>query len=279
MSNKEGQKMRKSWVGMMGLGVLFFVLLTFGVSWGQPTILIVVRASDDSLWKMTCDEVACSPFSNFPGMFRHQPTVTWDEKAQEWVVVGTAADSSIWMATFDKNGVFNNDWQSISGLTPSPAGVSGSFYTIGGLSCASGQVAKWDGSNWVCAPDDVGTVSPGSITSDHIQDGTITNADISASAAIAYSKLSGVASSTHNHDGVYSPLTHNHDATYVNEGQANSISSAMIVDGAVGTVDLANQSVTKVKLSATGGEIGSGAFNRWGKPALADSGFRVGTDR
>ena len=41
---------------------------------------------------MTCDEVGCSPFSGFPGMFRYQPTVTWDEKAEEWVIVGTASD-------------------------------------------------------------------------------------------------------------------------------------------------------------------------------------------
>ena len=124
--------MRKGTVIWMSFGVLFLLLSCFGVSWGQPTILIVVRAEDDSLWKMTCDEVACSPFASFPGMFRHQPTVTWDEAKLEWVLVGTAADNSIWMSTFDRQGDFNDDWQSLPGLTPSPAGVSGSLYKLGG---------------------------------------------------------------------------------------------------------------------------------------------------
>jgi len=39
--------------------------------------------------------------------------------------VGVAAANSIWMATFDKQGNFNNNWQSVPGATPSPAGVAG----------------------------------------------------------------------------------------------------------------------------------------------------------
>ena len=124
--------MSKRWSGDMGLGVLFIVLLTFGLSWGQPTMLVVVRAENDTLWKMTCVEEVCSSWANFPGQFRYQPTVTWDETAQEWVIVGTSSNNSIWMATFDKQGNFNNDWQSVPGSTPSPAGVSSSLYKMGG---------------------------------------------------------------------------------------------------------------------------------------------------
>jgi len=125
--------MKKSQVGLMVFGFLFVILFSFGQSWAQnPTMLIVVRADDDSLWKMTCDEGSCSSFESFPGLFRYQPTVSWDEATQEWVVVGTAADNSIWMATFNKQGVFNDDWQSLPGLTPSPAGVSSSLYKLGG---------------------------------------------------------------------------------------------------------------------------------------------------
>ena len=71
-------------------------------------------------------------------------------------------------------------------------------------------------------------IATGAITSAHIQDGTIANADISSTAAIGYSKLSGVASSTHDHD-----------STYVNEGQSNSITSTMIIDGTVSSSDVA----------------------------------------
>jgi N-acetylneuraminic acid mutarotase len=46
-----------------------------------------------------------------------------------------------------------------------------------------------------------------SITSSMIVDGAIVDADISASAAISFSKLSGVASSTHNHDATYVNVT------------------------------------------------------------------------
>jgi hypothetical protein len=119
--------MRRREIGLKVFGVLFVILLSFGLSWGvnPPTLLVVVRAADDSLWKMTCDEAACSPFASFPGMFRYQPTVTWDETAQEWVIMGTASNNSIWMATFNKSGSFNNDWQAVPGSTPSPAGIAG----------------------------------------------------------------------------------------------------------------------------------------------------------
>lgn len=119
--------MKQRKIGLTVFVVFVGILLTFGLSYAQnpPTLLVVVRASDDSLWKMTCDEVACSPFASFPGRFGFQPTVTWDETAQEWVIVGTASNNTIWMATFNKQGNFNNDWQWIPGSTPSPAGASG----------------------------------------------------------------------------------------------------------------------------------------------------------
>jgi hypothetical protein len=68
-----------------------------------------------------------------------------------------------------------------------------------------------------------------------IVDGTITNADISATAGIDFSKLLGVA-----------PSAHTHDSVYVNEGQVNSVTNVMISDG----------QVTKSKLSAAGGTSG-----------------------
>lgn len=125
--------MKKRQAGFMVFGFLFFILLSFGLSWAQnPTMLIVVRSEIDTLWKMTCDEVGCSPFSSFPGLLRYQPTVTWDEATQEWVVVGTASDNTIWMSTFDNQGNFNNDWHPLPGMTPSPAGLSSSLYKMGG---------------------------------------------------------------------------------------------------------------------------------------------------
>jgi hypothetical protein len=74
-------------------------------------------------------------------------------------------------------------------------------------------------------------IGNGVITGAHIQDGTVTNADVSSSAAIEFSKLSGVASATHNHDSAYVKLN-----------QPNSINSAMIVDGSITFADIGQNS-------------------------------------
>ncbi|MEO0053867.1 MAG: hypothetical protein ABIK22_06935, partial [candidate division WOR-3 bacterium] len=52
------------------------------------------------------------------------------------------------------------------------------------------------------------------------------------------------------------------DARYVNEGQANSITSAMITDGAVGTADIANIAVTSAKIG--NGEVTMPKINQSG---------------
>jgi hypothetical protein len=225
--------MRKKHAGLFLFGViLFFLPLILGESWAQnpPTMLVVVRAEDDSLWKMTCDEAACSSFISFPGMFRQQPAVTWDEKAQEWVVIGMASDDSIWMGTFDKDGNFNNDWQPVPGRTPSPVGTSGSFYTLGSLNCASGQIPKWNGSGWACAADEGGSgVSPSS---------TVANLDGTSSAGASIN---------------YSRGDHKHGMP------AGSISTAMIANGAVSTAKIGDDQVTDAKIAGpiTGSKISS----------------------
>ena len=156
---KGGQDMRKISIISIGLGVLFAVLSTFGLSWGAspPTMLMVVRGMDGALYKMTCDDVSCSGWVKIPGKLRDAPSVTWDDKAQEWVIVGVNAENKIYVGTFDKAGKFNEDWhQIIPGASPVGAGLSGmSIDTLRSLSCSNGQVAKWSGSVWACS--DVGT--------------------------------------------------------------------------------------------------------------------------
>ena len=56
---------------------------------------------------------------------------------------------------------------------------------------AANQVLKWNGSKWAPA-DDVKGITPGSVSSSDISDGTITDVDISVSAAISQSKVSGL---------------------------------------------------------------------------------------
>jgi hypothetical protein len=110
------------------LVVSLFVLVLIGAtSWAEdPTSLIVVRASDDSLWKATCDGLTCTAFTSFPGMFASQPTVYWDEKIKRYVLWGRASNNTIWRSTFNHQAVFNNDWTQIPGATASPIGAVGS---------------------------------------------------------------------------------------------------------------------------------------------------------
>jgi len=49
---------------------------------------------------------------------------------------------------------------------------------------------------------------------------------------------------------------HNHDAAYVNEGQANSVTSAMIVNGTIAAADIADTNVTMAKIARAGAATG-----------------------
>jgi hypothetical protein len=54
----------------------------------------------------------------------------------------------------------------------------------------------------------------------------------------------------------FSRSTHNHDATYVNEGQADAVTGAMLVNGTVQTADVADTTVTMAKLARAGATTG-----------------------
>ncbi len=54
----------------------------------------------------------------------------------------------------------------------------------------------------------------------------------------------------------FSRSNHLHDATYVNEGQANSVTGAMLVDATVRTADLGDTAVTMPKLARAGAATG-----------------------
>lgn len=58
----------------------------------------------------------------------------------------------------------------------------------------AGKILKYDGSKWVIS-DDLSSGGAGSVSSSEIQDGTITNADINATAGIDQSKILGLSTS------------------------------------------------------------------------------------
>lgn len=96
---------------------------------------------------------------------------------------------------------------------------------------AANKVLKSDGAGALVWADDLSGGGAGSISSTEIQDGTITNADISATAAIATSKISGLGSLA----------------------TKSAVGSSDITDGSVTGTDIANGTITDANIHATAG--------------------------
>ena len=282
---------------LLGLTVALVVLVGAATGWAQ-TNLTVVRHSDNTLWKMTCNGTSdCSAWTQFGGGFSNQPTLTWDQILNKYILIGIGNNqSNIWRSTFNEDGTWNNDWTLIgTGATgsPSPVAASGAYYdTLGELTtCGVGQIPKWSGSAWVCAADNAGTGTitavnagvgltgggtSGSVTlsilpsyllpqlcaagqivssngsawvcaNDQIGGGTITgvtagngltgggsggSVTLNVGAGPGISVAADTVSVSFGGNGSADTVArsnHNHDSLYVNESQANSISSSMIV--------------------------------------------------
>jgi hypothetical protein len=87
----------------------------------------VVRHANNTIWSMACEGIdSCSSWTQIPGRFTVQPTLTWDPSIQKYILVGIGNDqSSIWRGTFNADGTWNNDWTKITGASPSPVALSG----------------------------------------------------------------------------------------------------------------------------------------------------------
>jgi hypothetical protein len=121
--------MRKIGLGMVVMvGVIWVAAAVFG-----QTNLTVVRHSDNTIWKMTCEGTSnCSSWTQIQGKFSVQPTLTWDPSIQKYILIGIGNNlTSIWRSTFEADGTWNNDWTLITGAPPSPVGVvAGGFNTL-----------------------------------------------------------------------------------------------------------------------------------------------------
>ncbi|MEO0020120.1 MAG: hypothetical protein ABIK47_05720, partial [candidate division WOR-3 bacterium] len=110
-----------------------------------------------------------------------------------------------------------------------------------------------------------------SVTSAMIVDGTIVRADVAANFKAPYSDTADyakaapavdsarVAANAHKLQGKDTIALSN---KFVDEGQANSITSAMITDGAVGTADIASNAITSAKIG--NGEVTMPKINQSG---------------
>jgi hypothetical protein len=113
--------------------------------------------------------------------------------------------------------------------------------------CSNGQILKFNGTKWACAVDSAGgdSIFGASIDSNEIIDGTIVDADVSSSAAIAYSKLNlGTSISSTN-------IT---DLTIVNA----DVSSSAAIAGTKISPDFGSQNVTTTgTVQTTGFKLGT----------------------
>jgi N-acetylneuraminic acid mutarotase len=91
------------------------------------------------------------------------------------------------------------------------------------------------------------TIASDAVTGEKIDDGTITDADVSETAGIAYSKLSGAPTSLPPDGAAGGDLTGNYPNPLIATG---AVTSAKIADGTIGAGDLANEAVTNSKIAS-----------------------------
>jgi hypothetical protein len=113
-------------------------------------------------------------------------------------------------------------------LTPVPnAAFASNATTIAGLTCTSGQVAKWIGSRWTCGADD-----------DTNSGGTVTNVTAGA----------GLSGGTISSSGTIAVATGGITSTMIGNG---AVGSAQIASGAVGSAQIASGAVGSAQIDTT----------------------------
>jgi len=155
------------------------------------------------------------------------------------------------------------------------------FVDLAQNGASNGNVIKWSDTRggWQAAPDSVGIT-------DVIAGDGLTEMGMGGSGTITLSvDFAGSGSAT-----TVPRSDHDHDAVYVEEGEANSISSDMIVDEEVGSDDLADSSVTTAKIAdgtivssdiqnsaVTGAKLGIAAVTTDKLEDAAVTGLKLGT--
>jgi hypothetical protein len=94
-------------------------------------------------------------------------------------------------------------------------------------------------------------LAAGAVASDKIAAGAVS--DVNITGPISASKINSVGLDADtvdgNHAADFAAVGHNHDALYVNEGQANSISASMIIDGGITGSKIATGAVADLNIT------------------------------
>ncbi len=137
------------------------------------------------------------------------------------------------------------------------------FADIGQNGAAAGQVMMWNGSAWTASDDSEGGI--GDITSVTAGAGLTGGGDtLDVSLAVSFAGT-GVVDSVARSD-------HGHDLIYVNEGQLDAISGAMVANGSLGFEDIAQNGAVAGQVmkwsgtawTATNDSVGSGGSGSGG---------------
>ncbi len=112
-------------------GLTFFlslslILLTASIGLADPGQILLARDAGGGVWFRTCRGTTCSGWTNTGGVVAMDPALVWDNDTAKYYLYGVVSNGTIWRATFDPDGTFNNDWVSAGGSSSSPIiGASG----------------------------------------------------------------------------------------------------------------------------------------------------------
>jgi hypothetical protein len=153
---------------------------------------------------------------------------------------GNGSDTTVSRSDHQHDSLYVNEGQDSSVTTAMVVDGTILFEDVGQNGAADGQVIKWDDSivpsgAWVAADDSVGE---GSVITG-VYGGTGLTGGGAADDITLYVDFGGNGSDT-----TVSRSDHHHDSLYVNEGQNNSVTTAMIVDGTILFEDVGQNSAT-----------------------------------
>lgn len=131
--------------------------------------------------------------------------------------------------------------------------------TLPAAAGAANKLLKSDGAGGLIWADDLSGGGAGTVTSTEIQDGSITNDDISGSAGIVVSKISGLGGAATKSVGTgagdVAAGSHTHTMSAVTDAGTlatkNAVGSADITDGTVTGTDIASGTITDANINAT----------------------------